>query len=306
VIAAAAALVGSLSASYFSSESTRQATDQARQAKAAQASERFSHAAEQLGSNSVTARVGAVYSFANLIRDFPDDQQAISETLSSFVRLRAAAEHTAAHKSRSTPADLIAALRVLNDQPRPRINAALLGKAFGWQPMRLSGVDLSGFDLTYVAMREADLSDANLSGANLMGADLTGSNLVGANLTHANLLTADLTGASLDYADLKGAVLAATQLAHANLSHANLTQAILNSAKLTGAKLTGADLTAADLTAADLTGADLTGALLSLATLTGADVTGANLNKAICLVSTDSKGVSRFARSPCTVPRLSP
>jgi hypothetical protein len=99
VIAAIATLLASLGGLWFSGQSSRQATDQARQAteqsrqaQGAQASERFSRSVEQLGSAIITVRIGAVYSFARLMRDSNDDQQAIGEILSSFVRLQMEAQ----------------------------------------------------------------------------------------------------------------------------------------------------------------------------------------------------------------------
>jgi uncharacterized protein YjbI with pentapeptide repeats len=237
---------------YFSAQSSLQATEQSRENQASQTSERFSRSVEQLGSNNITVRIGAVYSFARLIRDSNTDQPAIGEILSSFIRLQAVAQPRVAkdQRYRPVPADMIAALKVLQEQPKDTTLLRL-------RPMQLTGVDLSRFNLDGVVMTNADL----------IGADLTGTNLGFANLTNANL---------------EGATLDGTILTGANLTGANLTGAVLGltyavSATLDGANLTGADLTGVSLAGANLAGADLTGANLA-----GADLGNANLTDVTC------------------------
>jgi len=90
VVGAIATLLAALGGLYFSAEAARQATAQSRRSETAQTSERFSRSVEQLGSQAVAVRTGAVYTFATLMRDSPNDQQAIVEILSSFIRVQAA------------------------------------------------------------------------------------------------------------------------------------------------------------------------------------------------------------------------
>lgn len=253
------ALVGGL---VFFGQAVRQSTEQERQAEVAQAAERFSRSVEQLGADTIAVRLGAVHSFARLMRESPGDQRAISEVLSGFVRVGAAqAPHPEGFQSvQVPPADVLAALKVLVDQPRPRgtdQNGAEL------PTMLLRGVDFSGFDLRSVVLRSADLTEADLSRVDLYRADLTDTNLAnaklaGANLflttlTSANLAKAKLTDATLEFAALEGAQLFAADLTGANLREANLTGAYLIGAQLTGADLTGANLTNTDLADAELT-----------------------------------------------------
>ncbi|WP_433002484.1 pentapeptide repeat-containing protein [Kribbella sp. CA-294648] len=254
------ATIGSL---YFSGQAVRQSTEQARQAQVAQTSERFSRSVEQLGSDSMAVRVGSVYSFARLMRDSPDDQEAIVRILSGLVRVQTAqVSHPARPKRQAAPADVRAALGVLADQPEPRPVGV-----FGILPtMLLDGVDFSGFELAYMPLRDAQLQGANLSGANLQRAALssvtfTGADLSGADLREAGLSGASLRGASLKGADLSGASLRDVYAKEANLTGANLSGAILIDGDLTGANFTGAVMTRAHLTGADLTGADLTRAV---------------------------------------------
>jgi Pentapeptide repeats (8 copies) len=179
VIGAVATFFTSAGGLYFSADASRQATQQASQAQEAQTSERFSRSVEQLGSDSIAVRIGAVYLFARLMRDSEADQQAITEILSTFVRVQASQVPLPdeSGKTRAFPVDSKAALQVLTefqDRTSPE------------SPAMLSQVDLSKFNLRGVA-----LSGANLSGADLSGADLSGADLAGADLTLANLSGAD-------------------------------------------------------------------------------------------------------------------
>ena len=225
--------------------SSRQATEQAQQAQVARASERFSRSVEELGSSSLTERTGAVYAFGGLMRDSKNDEHAIVDILSSFIRSRATPAQGVRAEGTQTPADIVAALTVLRGHP-----------------IRLRGVDLSGYDLA-----GADLTEADLSGADLVGADLTGADLASTLLIRAQLRGAHLNGAYLADAHLTGAHLDGARLSDANLTGASLSGAHLNGADLTGADLTSADLTETTLTDADFERADLSGAILTSADL---------------------------------------
>ena len=305
MVAAVATLVASIGALYFNGQSSRQATEQARLTQIDQASERFSRSVEQLGAESITLRIGAVYSFARLMRDSDDDDQAIVEILSSFIRLQAGQTPLPRPSPATTPADIDAALGVVagHSPALPRID--------------MSGFDLSGVDLSGADLFGADLSRADLSRATLVGADLTGGHLSGANLSFV-----DLTGAKLQAADVTDAILLGANLSDTNLfvvrnlasaalidaslagargldgerfsgvnwrridltgtnlEGSSLAGSSLNRATLRGANLTGADLAAADLYGADLRDADLNGANLRGAAMARSDLTGSNLDGA--------------------------
>jgi uncharacterized protein YjbI with pentapeptide repeats len=234
VIGAVAALLASLGGLVFSNLTYRQGTEQARQAQVAQTSERFSRSVEQLGSDSIAVRIGAVYSFDRLMQDSEVDQQAVVDILSAFIDIQA--DTVRGQSQKKAPVDFLAALKVLNDfwKTGPPDQPS----------MHLSTVNLSAFVLDSPKMG---------------GADLTG---------------ADLTYAHLRYAYLKNADLKNADLSHSDLLDANLSLVKLAGARLEGTDLTGVDLTGVDLTGADLTGADLTGADLTGAVLTGEDLTG--------------------------------
>jgi hypothetical protein len=198
VIGAIATLLASLGGLVFSALTWRQATD-------AQTSERFSRSTEQLGSDSIAMRVGAVYSFARLMRDSEADREAIVEVLSSFVAVQAAQAPplSANEETRQVPADLSAAMKVLGESAaiRPSTSPSFV----------LNEVDLSGYTLESFSMPRADLYRADLTGANLAGADLTGTLLIAADLTGADLFGADLTGADLTNTILTAVTCSATR-----------------------------------------------------------------------------------------------
>jgi len=243
-----------------------------------QITERFSKAIEQLGSDKMEVRLGAIYTLERIANDSVKDHWTIVEIITAFIRqncpIKAKSDNT--EKSNNTEInnikiDIQAALTVIErrnrESEKERQILDLHGISVSYA--KLSGADLSG----------ADLSKANLSQANLHKANLSQANLYKANLSQADLLVANLTGANLSLADLSESILLVANLSVANLSVANLSESVLSESVLFEANLTGANLTGANLTGANLTGANLTGANLTGANLTGANLTGArNIN----------------------------
>jgi len=285
-VAAVATLIASIGGLFYNAQTVRQATVQAELADRAQAAERFSRSVEQLGSASAPVRTGAVYSFGALMRDSPKDQLSIVEILSGFVRMQARQQGRLGQGDDGrAPSDVLAALTVLDTQPRPRRQVTARGSVLTWPSMMLSRVELRRVSLRETSMREADLElahftdvdffETDLSGTNLrstswVNPSLTGATLVGADLTYANLFRGDLIEA-----DLRDARLFCTGLVGAALFGANL-----HAADMRGAMLARADLMRADLSDAVLVGADLRRANLSSADLRGADLTNADLRGA--------------------------
>ena len=280
--------------------------------------DRYTKAIEQLGSERLDVRLGAIYALERIMIDSERDHPTIVEVLAAFIREHANPDtYMDAYRARfgrptftaedkvlpdKPPADVEAALTVLGRRPRDRVERGLVN---------LRGAHLSGATLFYGAnladprlshdystrayFTRAYLTGANLAGANLTRAnlglnDLDTANLTDADLTGANLWHANLTGANLTGANLTRARLPVADLRRADLAHVVLTDAFLAGASLAGANLMGANLTRADMTDAFLTGAYLIGADmtranlrradLNRADLTRADLTGANLTEA--------------------------
>jgi hypothetical protein len=216
-----------------------------------QVTDRYTKAIEQIGSDKLDVRIGAVYALERIARDSATDHPTAMEVLAAFIR-----EHS--HEQWPLPES--------DDAPAPE---------------RTTRPDVQAA-LTVIGRRDAthdrqpiNLYAANLTDANLARANLTDANLARANLTDAHLIRTNFNGAQLARADLTDA-----NLGGANLTSAHLIDAILVHAHLKGANLTSADLSGADLTSADLYDADLTRAYLVSADLLGTDLDRANLQDA--------------------------
>jgi uncharacterized protein YjbI with pentapeptide repeats len=249
-----------------------------------QITERFTHAIDQLGSESEEIRLGGIYSLERTAREDRDYHWPIMEVLTTYVRLHAPG------RKKSVP------------PPEPEIQAILTviaRRSIYHRDVEYGPIDLNGSNL-----RKADLQEANLSGVNLRRADLEEANLSGVNLKEANLQHANLQCAKLHQAldleiffkvhnidsanlDLGDRLMGldpdnfrAANLQGADLQGADLRGAILHLANLSGAWLSGADLTGAELNRAMLRGAELNRAMLSAVVLTLADLSQAKLNEA--------------------------
>jgi uncharacterized protein YjbI with pentapeptide repeats len=287
--------------------------------------ETFTKAVEQLGSDKLEVRVGAIFALERLSKESPNDYWTVMEVLTAFVRERMRyttimarlserayflwlqagrpegrseefwAEAVRLERLEQTPTDIAAILTVIkrrSDENRQREEDK------GWR-----------FDLSYAYLRRAGLGNAHFEGAylwrahleraylfraHLEGADLDGAYLERAFLWEAHLEGATLREANLEGADLKGAHLEGTDIPHreganlggAHLKGASLFEAHLKGAYLRGAHLEGANLRGAHLEGANLRGAHLEGADLSLAYLEGADLRGAYLEGAVLVDDT--------------------
>jgi hypothetical protein len=277
--------------------------------------ESFSKAVEQLGSDKLELRVGAIFALERLSRESPDDYWTIMEVLTAFVRERMRYTTIMARlserayflwmqagrpKSRSeefwveavrlerldqTPTDVAAILTVIK---RRSVENQRREEDRGWR-FDLQGTYLRKANLTEFVLKaanlkaahfeEADLSDAHLEGATLEGAHLEGAILADTHLKEeADLRGAHLEGANLEYAYLERADLSDAHLEGANLGLAHLEWAWLKDAHLEGADLEQAHLENATLTNAHLERAHLMLTVLKRARLDGAHLEGADFS----------------------------
>ena len=223
--------------------------------------DRFTKAIEQLGSDRLDVRLGAIYALERIMADSARDHPTIVEVLAAFVREHAPRERTDSEAKvrvsldptlpRRPLTDVQAAATVLGRRPSGRMERG---------PIDLHATDLAGADLIAANLRHALLGATDLAGTNLLGANLAGADLRNVNLTDAELSQADLTEA-----DLSEAILRKAALANTNLSGACLLRADLSSALLLDAVVKQTDFTDANLSHAvigDLTGADIVNAIL--------------------------------------------
>jgi hypothetical protein len=188
-VSALAAVATSAVTAYATNKSLDSAQEQLKVSQEGQVTDRFGRATEQLGSNAMDVRLGAIYSLERLMSDSPPDQPAVMEVLSAYIR-----EHTAGvriGRGQRLPIDRQTALTVLGRRNPSRDKDRI--------------IDLAGANLTHTNLTGATLSGAYLAIANLTGATLSGANLSGANLGRADLTNANLSGANLSGARLAGA-----------------------------------------------------------------------------------------------------
>ena len=199
-----------------------------------QVADRYSRAIEQLGSNVLNVRIGAIYALERVAVDSVRDYPTVMEVLAAFIREQS--------RWQWPPGEL-------NDAPapqrttRPDVQAAVtvIGRRdsrYDRQPVNLSDANLTRADLTEANLGHANLSRADLTGASLLRTNLTSASLVRANLTEASLGSTNLKGAHLNEANLGHAILSEVDLADADLADADLANAFLAGVHLNGANLT--------------------------------------------------------------------
>jgi hypothetical protein len=227
--------------------------------------ETFSKAVEQLGSDKLEVRVGAIFSLERISKESPDDYWTIMEVLAAFVRERVRyttimarlserayflwlqagrpegrseefwADALRLERLEQTPTDVAAILAVIE---RRSVESQQREEDNGWY-FDLSGAYLRGADWEEFDLKYANLAGVHLEGACLVGARLEGADLSYAHLEEAMLSLAHLEGAWLEHAHLEGAWIGSAHLENAHLSHAHLEEAILNDTHLEGACLLG-------------------------------------------------------------------
>ncbi|MCP2358328.1 hypothetical protein HD597_005348 [Nonomuraea thailandensis] len=211
-----------------------------------QITDRYTKAAEQLGSDKRDVRLAGIYALQRLATDSPRDRDTIRNVLAAFVRGRDACTPAAGKTTLPTQCTIAhEKLRTIPSiRPEADVFAALtIAPALANHDASIT----SQADFSHVRFPRANLFRANLSGADLRGADLSG-----ADMAEAGLRDAALVGAKLRDARLIGADLSDAYLNGADLRGANLHGAVLNGTSLYGADLRGADLSGADLRNPDL------------------------------------------------------
>jgi hypothetical protein len=201
-----------------------------------QITEHYTRAVEQLGSDKLEVRLGAIYALERIARDSERDHWPIMEILTAYVRENACwEEEQPRSEEESAPSD-----------PHPRPNK---------QPSPRFPTDIQAI-LTVLGRRTRTFGKGEEHGLDLSHTNLSRANLWGAQLQRASLWGAQLQRARLGFAQLQGARLGNTHLQGANLTIAQLQGADLGLAQLQGADLRGAQLQRADLGFANLEGAE--------------------------------------------------
>ncbi len=176
-------------------------------ARQEQMADRYLRAVDQLGSDIVEVRTGAIYALERVAQDRGGDDQTVMEVLATFVRERSRVpwpKPGTPIRGQELPfpsPDVQAALTVIG-----RRNVMRDDESLDLAAAVLPGALLFGADLTRIRLVDADLRgivahpgakfrDADLRNADLTLANLTGADLTGADLTGANVARTILTGA---------------------------------------------------------------------------------------------------------------
>jgi len=246
-------------------------------------SERFTKATEQLSSDKLSARLGAIYSLENIARDHNEYHWIVIEILSAFIRESKSGDRITV--------DCQSALTVIG---RRNIN---LDKD---RVINLSGANLRGavfdeyanFSKVYfnqVDLREAILDDvlligaviikSNLSGIQMQEADLTGVRLKEVNLEGAILDNSYFGSSTLNNVNFKNASLILTLfIEKSTLEDVNFEGAKLNKARFDNCTLININFQEATLIKINLSNVQLTNTSFVNRDLTGAILSGANLS----------------------------
>jgi uncharacterized protein YjbI with pentapeptide repeats len=234
--------------------------------------DRYTAAVAQLGSESLTIRMGGIYGLERVARDSTDDKDTVIAVLASFVRAdatRAAAElgewPQLGLLRFQAPLDVVAALSVVTR----------MGKAptdvFDPPWLDLTGSHLGSVTLTHHhVVQGVDFSEAYLRGASLMFTNFDGSNLFLANLSNAAGTKASFVHSRMERTHLHMAHFPNADFSHAWMQDADLSYSMFSDAKFLGTIFLDADLSGSMLVGADVRDAVFAGAKLYRTNFSGA------------------------------------
>jgi Pentapeptide repeats (8 copies)/Pentapeptide repeats (9 copies) len=255
-----AVLAGAILAFQQLSDDRQQANATRELALQGQASERFTRAIDQLGSDRREVQLGGIYGLEQVARQAPDNRLPVIEALVAYLHRRVPLA--------TNPPDAEMPREDLRARA-PDVQAVLtvLGR-------RQTAPDDPELDLRALDLAGADLADANLAGANLRDTDLRHADLTRANLTFSHLEDAKLRFASLGEANLTDTTLYHTDLPQVYFAGAKLSGTIFTDANLADAYFGGGKVADTWFSGANLTGAKFVHINLENAHLNDANFTG--------------------------------
>jgi hypothetical protein len=181
-IAGLAVLAGAFLGFQQLSEDRQQAAADRELVRQGQASERFTRAINQLGSDRREVQLGGIYGLEQIAEQAPDNYLAVTQVLVAYL-------HRRAPRSAKPTTDAFEELRVR----APDVQAVLtvLQRTYDEGP---------SLDLRELDLRGAVLEGPNLASADFRGSDLRDASFIYINLRGAKFSRADLRGASLSRA----------------------------------------------------------------------------------------------------------
>ncbi|NEB76515.1 pentapeptide repeat-containing protein [Streptomyces sp. SID14478] len=210
-------------------ETQQREAEQSALAREGQVTGRYVEAIKLLGStDSITQRLGAIYSLERIMLDSDRDRRAIADVLAAFIRSQAPRSEGAMGREKL---DVKAALVVLGRN-------SVAGVAMG-NPKRLdlSQTDLRGYHLHRVEFGPVNFDLTDFDGADLSHATFVGVSLRACMFRETVMRSTGLAGTELDRADFTGADLTGADLSGTQLSRAIFTDAVTEDTKLHSAKL---------------------------------------------------------------------
>ena len=257
----------------------------------------YASASERLSSDSMSARLGAIYELQNLTeRDLSQFHVRTMRILCAFVRFPPHEADDGALPngdpcSQPLRPDVQAAMEVIGSRTEQHTE---IESAACYVP------DLRRANLVRLELRDSNLSGIDMRGSRFWGADLMRADLSRCELQYTDFSSpwvvrghdlAEITNQEGSFVERNNAIfssltlligtnLSDTKMLKANLSGSNLQGANLSSANLPEADLTSAFLMGTDLSHSQLLDANLSKAQLISANLVDAEFTGANLSGA--------------------------
>ncbi len=184
------------------------ATRQADTARQGLLNERHQKAAEMLGHDNLSVRLGGVYALQALIEEHPEQYYvSCMRLLCAFVRNPPADEQLPVLSDRELTRwgggiRLRGDVQTVMDMMRTRDDRLIAMERMVGFVVDFSGADLRGSNLRDVNLTGVNLSDADLSGAYAIGANLSNAYLWRARLYKTMLASANLSDASFHGADV--------------------------------------------------------------------------------------------------------
>jgi Pentapeptide repeats (8 copies) len=163
--------------------------------KEGQVTERFTRAIDQLGSDKLDVRLGAIFTLDRIAKDSPTDLGAVAEVLASYIR-----EHSPwPPRDAGTRSSQLQAQGPFEMQRLPtlRVRAADVQAALTVLAQRLA-VKADFVNLAATDLRSANLRFAKFGRASLWGSNLQGARIHSANLANVLLNMADFKDARAD------------------------------------------------------------------------------------------------------------
>ena len=244
----------------------------------------YASASERLSSESMSARLGAIYELQDLTtQDLSLFHTRTMRMLCAFVRF----------PPHEADDGVLSSDDPCSQRLRPDVQAAMevIGSRTD-QHIKIESGARYVPDLRQAHLVRLELRDSNLSGIDMRGSRFWGADLMGADLSECELQYTDFCSPWVvrgdDFAEItshKGSFIertnaifgSQTRLIGTNLSDTRMLCAKLSGSNLQGANLSRASLPDADLTSAFLVGADLSHSRLLDANLANAHLIDANL-----------------------------